>query len=448
MAPIRIREISSIRFGAFVAYARSPEVTLLADEIAWFEVGDAAIFVTLLVDTDQEFSAIVFAADLAGKYRWVNQTTFSKSAESALAELPTLVEKVMEDLDRARVQGDERDSVDFFTPVVAESALNPLFKQLVESSGWSPAQQLIEIMMRWYENQDGNYVQKFQSDAFDSRLWELYIFAVLVEAGFRVSQPIPAPDFAATRFGNSIHVEATTLNPSLQGGARQPSSLPTDPEERVEYVENYLPIRFARSLTAKLRRAYWEDPLWTDDPFLMAIQDFHDHYSMTFSVEALKRYLYAAGDRVDALSVHDAILEHVWGDIREPSGFFAIEGAEHVSAVAFNPSGTLAKFNRMGIAAGLGSGGYMIHKGVEFDAELGDWAEFVRTVEPDYPERWIDGMQVFHNPRALHPLDPQLLLGAAHVRFVDGRFEEWIPNGHLLVSTNVIVNTVADSGDE
>jgi hypothetical protein len=41
-----------------------------------------------------------------------------------------------------------------------------------------------------------------------------------------------------------------------------------------------------------------------------------------------------------------------------------------------------------------------------------------------YPETWIEGMDVFHNPNALHPLDPDLLPGAAHHRLVtDGQIE-------------------------
>jgi len=38
----------------------------------------------------------------------------------------------------------------------------------------------------------------------------------------------------------------------------------------------------------------------------------------------------------------------------------------------------------------------------------------MKSIPPNYKEAWIEGMDVFHNPRALHPLNPDLLPGAAH----------------------------------
>jgi hypothetical protein len=38
-----------------------------------------------------------------------------------------------------------------------------------------------------------------------------------------------------------------------------------------------------------------------------------------------------------------------------PSGFFDLPGPENVSAVLFSNSGTISKFNRMGVVAGFGS---------------------------------------------------------------------------------------------
>ncbi len=51
--------------------------------------------------------------------------------------------------------------------------------------------------MRWYEDVDGNFVEQFQTSAFDARIWELYLFAVLDEAGYLVDRRYPTPDFTA-----------------------------------------------------------------------------------------------------------------------------------------------------------------------------------------------------------------------------------------------------------
>lgn len=51
-----------------------------------------------------------------------------------------------------------------------------------------------------------------------------------------------------------------------------------------------------------------------------------------------------------------------------PSGFFFLPGAENVSAVLFSNSGTISKFNRMGLLAGFGAGrAQMIRKGFAYE---------------------------------------------------------------------------------
>ena len=45
-------------------------------------------------------------------------------------------------------------------------------------------------------NPDDNFVQDFQTSNFDSRLWELYLFACFREQGLSVVQDFPSPDFS------------------------------------------------------------------------------------------------------------------------------------------------------------------------------------------------------------------------------------------------------------
>ena len=41
----------------------------------------------------------------------------------------------------------------------------------------------------------------------------------------------------------------------------------------------------------------------------------------------------------------------------------------------------------------------------------------------DYEEFWIDGLQVYHNPRARNPLDIRLFADATHRRWRDGQLD-------------------------
>ena len=67
-------------------------------------------------------------------------------------------------------QGDDQGvPMDFFSPVVPAARLNPAFLRVVSTEGFSPARGLIEAMMHYYEDVDGNFVEQFQSAGFDAR---------------------------------------------------------------------------------------------------------------------------------------------------------------------------------------------------------------------------------------------------------------------------------------
>ncbi|AGM07174.1 hypothetical protein [Amycolatopsis keratiniphila] len=146
---------------------------------------------------------------------------------------------------------------------------------------------------------------------------------------------------------------------------------------------------------------------------------------MTYSHGALPIYLYgrfvesAPGDDGGLATRSVQISEHRWGEKSVPSNFFSQPGAENVSAVLFNSSGTISKFNRMGVNAGFGDDAtILIRTGRCWNPgpNSSEALRFAHVVRPDQLETWMEGMDVFHNPQALHPLDPALLPEAAHHR--------------------------------
>ena len=62
--------------------------------------------------------------------------------------------------------------------------------------------------MNWYEDVDGNFVEQFQSSAFDARLWELYLYAMFVELGYGFDRKYSAPDFLCQDLADKVFVEA------------------------------------------------------------------------------------------------------------------------------------------------------------------------------------------------------------------------------------------------
>lgn len=446
--PVQIREVSERRFNAYVIWARGSGMLPPIREVAWLEIEPARVFGTVFVDlTDQDLHSAVLAPDLAGRYRGVDILQDHANVRDAVERTAASMARVHGKYDEARAQGDEQPSMDFFATVAKESKLHTRFKYLRDSSSAVAARRVIEIAMRWYENQDGSYIEQFQTTGFDARVWELYLWAVLRESGHRVEQPKPAPDFLARGMDGDFYVEATTANPPPPSMA---VPLPKTDEEIFEYVHNYLPTRFSGPLHAKLSdKGYWQrEGFDLTIPFVVAIQDFHQDLSMTWSQSALFEYLY--GVRIEEVESNGTVQKVEvpvnllkWGTKELPSGFFKLPESGHISAVAFNAAGTLTKFNRMGIAAGLGDPNVTaVHKGRRFSKDnTGVEEEFSQRVDEGYEEDWVDGLTVFHNPNALHPLPFEALPGAAHVFEEDGLHRELAPAGHLVTSTTDIVTT-------
>jgi hypothetical protein len=133
---------------------------------------------------------------------------------------------------------------------------------------------------------------------------------------------------------------------------------------------------------------------------------------MVYSGSALATYLYgfdheAHRDGGGRLRVTPRqVDEHRWGGKVVPAGFFNLPGGEHVSAVLFNSGGTLSKFNRMGVCAGFGLDNVvLIRQGTALDPDpnASEGAPYLHFVTEGYPETWIEGMDVYHNPNAVHP---------------------------------------------
>ncbi len=431
--------ISLIRFNAIAGYARLPMSQLFGVELAYFEVGGGAVVGMLLTDrSDGDFLGGVFARDERLRYRWSSQTDFFANREDAETALAQAMNAALQAPPEEHHQGDTTGpTVDFFMPVRQEAQLNPDFVRLRTEEVFSPAREIVEPMMRWYEDADGNFVEQFQTAGFDQRIWELYLFATLIELGYELDRAEAVPDFCARNLFGEFTLEAVTVGPTRQGGVILPPPPIDTPEQQRAYLKEYMPIKFGSALYSKLRKEYWKRPNVTKKPFLLAIADFSSPGSMVHTRSALELYLYG----IEHDGHHDEngklvitprrIEEHRWGDKVIPSGFFDQPEAENVSAVFVNNSGTISKFNRMGLQGGFGSGKVLMMRegtAVDHDHDALEPKYFRAIVNSEgYTEQWIEGANIFHNPKALYPVPEEWFPGAAHHRI--------LPNGQMLSTT-------------
>lgn len=433
--------ISQLRFDALAGYSRRVTPTT---EIEWYEVQNERILGVLVAwDEDNTFGGVALARDRDGRFRWIDGTNFFDELDIAREALASTLEKQAHETDESFWQGDEgrRPPPPLLTPIVSPDRQHPYFRSLIGSEGHSPAAGIIAAMSPYFRDLDGNFVEQFQTTAFDARIFELYVFAMLHEIGYAFDESENAPDYHCCWAGGELFVEAVTVQ--APDGA-EPPRLPTTREEKMAFNEGYGAIRYRSSLYSKLQKKYWELPHVAGKPLLIAIQDFHQPFAMTVTFPALASYLYGwrhipSDENGRLVITPERIDVHRYGNKEIPSGFFALPGAEHISAVLHNPLATLSKFNRLGAMAGFGSKDVVIIHDVAYQDPNPDAWEPIRVSahvrDPDYSEGWTDGLNVYHNPRALHPIDRGLFPNSAHhyIR-ADGMLDSWVPDPFPMTS--------------
>jgi hypothetical protein len=439
--------LTAERYNAFIAWTRSPAASVIGKELELFSTVDEQIIGVLFLDrTDRDFGYVVLGRDEKGRFRCVDVDTSMSRGDARHALLKAL-KKGFDSGVKVFPQGDEatdKAGLDLFTPIVPETKLSQTFTLLRSSAHSLPARSIISEMMRHFRDIDGNFVEQFQTSGFDARIWELYLYAALLELGLFVEKPEPAPDFLVSLGGRKVFIEAVTVNPSSGEPQPAPEARPNlrPHDEIVKLNDTKVPIKFGSALWSKLTRTkpYWEMKHVAGHPLVFAIADFHEHQSMTWTMPGLVKYLYGAGhdfyrDESGQLIISPITIEtHEYDGKTIPSGFFLQPNSENVSAVLFSASGTIAKFDRMGQLAGFGhSQQRMFRFGVKHrhdnNSALPEPFQF-EIKQGVVTETWAEGLSMFHNPNARYPVDDRLFPYIAHHHFDAGQIRSWIPDFH------------------
>ncbi|MEM6898933.1 MAG: hypothetical protein AAF583_04085 [Pseudomonadota bacterium] len=464
-----VRPIARARFNLYTTGTRNALAPVMAEERSWWASEDEALLGLVARDTnDDDYLWMILARDKIGRFRCADLGINFRSQEYAETQLRVAMMEIIEKGEIAEFgeQGDETNSpLDPFDvpPDLDPAKIHPYFRLLADEPGRAPARKVISELALWLAPKDPHFVREFQTNGFDQRLWELFLWAALREFGLEVEQ-LEAPDFKCRGLGGEFSLEATTVAPSVAGILKDHPD-PQTPEEMDAFLRDYMPMKFGGALTGKLKKTnadgehYWERPETRDKPFLIAIADFHKPTDeenlgpMTYTQSALWQYLY--GSRVtwrfenDTLKIDThPIDEHEFRGKRVPSGFFDEEGAENISAVLFSNAGTIAKFDRIGVTAGCGADGYGYFRmgfrpNPDPNAVVGE-AFHVDVTDEDYEEFWTQEIQVFHNPNAKHPLPLEALPGATHHIFKDGVLQSFSPPDAVLSSFTMLVRYVED----
>jgi hypothetical protein len=419
-----MKRITLNQFNAY-CYARGPLVRKLIKEVAWFEVGDRKLLAAITLDlVDSDYGHILLGRDSRRMFRCISASKdFYKTIGEAEKNLAKEIVEYENDGHDIYPQGDEKKAPnEILVPVVDEEKLHPYFKVLINEPRLEAARNLIKEVVYSYVDSDGHYIKEFQTQGFDARIWELFLYVYLDDAGFEFIRGHPAPDYHVSFYGNECCIEAVTVNQS-QNPERPDVDQPETQEDILKLTDNYLPIKFGSSLHSKLQKKYWEKDHVKDKPLIIAIHDFHMPGSMGWSRTALSEYLYGRRIRlveVDGVKkyINEKIKTHKWEGKEIPSNFFGLPNSKYISAVLFTNAATITKFNRMGKLAGLGSKEVKLFRtGYRYNPDPGALEPIhfcIDVDDPEYEELWSDSLMMFHNPSALHPVDPDWFETISH----------------------------------
>lgn len=395
-------------FDIYLLFTREPFVQYFSKELEFYSNGNGGLLGLISLDlTDNDYYGCILSRDKSKQYR----------AELVIASLPTIEETrnwIDENMsnDSITFHDNTHEYFDLFQDLSNEEKQHPYFKLLKSNIALSSALEAIKEVSYHYKDIDGNFIDQFQSEnGFDSRVWELFLFCFFREQFFSFKRNFNAPDYMVDKFNQEIAVEAVIVSRKTEIGSELKSS-----EEIQKKLNNETPLLFGNALFDKMKKKYWEKEHVKDKPFVIAIADFHDTMSMTWTCNALLDYLYGYRYEHSFNEKGELIVKPVKiGDYTKPngtkipSGFFFQPDSENVSAIIFSSCGTLSKFNRMGKQAGLGSEiPTLIRVGTFYNHEPNaDKPNFITyQVNEDSNETWSEGTVVFHNPNAKIPLNP------------------------------------------
>jgi hypothetical protein len=215
-----VQSISLKKFNILAAYTRRPTAFLLSEELEHLATeGDRVLDVLIRDRIDGDYLGLVLGKDESGQYRCVDPLTCTNFYDSARDELIAALENWHLRPDEDFFQGEpKKPFLDVFLPVVPPEQLNEAFLQVATTESFTAARRVVESMIPFFQDVDGNFIEQFQTTAFDACVWELCLFAALTELKVVFDRAYNAPDYLCDFFGYQFFVEATTVNPTTKNG--------------------------------------------------------------------------------------------------------------------------------------------------------------------------------------------------------------------------------------
>lgn len=301
--------------------------------------------------------------------------------------------------------------MDIFTPLVTEDKFHQHFKAISgdrPSNGY--ARNVLEAWLEGFPDRDGKFIKEFQT-TFNSSFWEIYLHAALREFGAEFDWKYYAPDFVLSVKETEFVLEATTANAAQ--GALPEWSKPLVPPAREEIDLNEINrISIVRLANAFMNKSthyidkYSKLEHVQSKPFVLAIAPFEQPWFNLQTYRPIEALLYDYYvDEQEYLAnperFPNGLESKNLGSVTKDNGseielgFFNCERFSHVSAVVFSSVATWGKVEAL-------SGNPLMIVSTQW--ETGQGISLRTASFGKAGETIIDGLRIYHNPYAKHPL--------------------------------------------
>lgn len=322
--------------------------------------------------------------------------------------------------------------MDLFTPVVPPEKYHPNFANCIAR----PNSYDNAVLVKWadgFVDRDGKFVEEFQT-TFNSSFWELYLHAILKEAGCKIDFTHAAPDFVVTD-PMPFAVEATV---ALNAKDALPEWTPLDLNLRPQDFNEFNRVAMIRLLNSiseknrKFKKSYSNLPHVSGKPFVLALTPFDQPFFYLQVQRAIEAVLYGfyvdEQEHIDDPSKGAAILAQQLKSVRKsdtveiPLGIFNDDSHAHISAVIFNSCATWGKVR----ALSDDPYPFIWFSAARVDPRSSEFFVF-KGAKAVYSETLFDGLRVYHNPHAHHPLDWRVFqeAGAMQAAYIDPPKFSW-----------------------
>ncbi|MPL66168.1 hypothetical protein SDC9_11837 [bioreactor metagenome] len=275
-----------------------------------------------------------------------------------------------------------------------------------------------EILQSWCENfpdRDNKLVKEFQT-TFNSSFWEIYLYKLFTDYGFKFNWDYSSPDFYVNLEGIEFIVEATTANKAddekpNEWDKEEPLANVLNRDAYLNYQNNmneanrYSMIRLSNSILSKHKKykdSYSRLDHVKNKPFIVAIAPFEQpffYYQYNRPIMALLYDIYVNEElyyknpnkySFPPTEYLNSIEKDNGSEI--PLGFFNNDSMKEISAIIFSPLATWSK-TKIYNDSTMHMLNFLTNDGTKVMIEK-------ESIE--------DGLFIFHNPYAKYPLDKSL----------------------------------------